>query len=225
MEKYGTPAAHRRHLVRARLIIAVWQSRRSGTGACSDLAWCYHDGDPQAETEGPKSNVARRSSKRRGSASSWLTARPIPVSRMAMRRGRPGFGALVSALGAFAAIRKMKHGHGKSGIGAARVLVGSQDGGQVREVRTGLGKAHDWPAAKGGHEMRAKIARYLAPSTQPVRRPMPSTPPRRRPKAGSGGIVDIEFGAIRGSAWFAQPHAMLSWNDTLHSGSNGNTKG
>jgi glutamate-ammonia-ligase adenylyltransferase len=184
--RHGTP--QRRQPVRSGLHhCRLWKVGGLELGHGSDLDLVFiHDGDPQAETDGPKPIDGAQFFTRLGQRIIHLLTTQTNSGQLyeVDMRLRPSgaSGLLVSSLGPSSAIRKMKPGPGSirrwCGRGcwwAVRMWAG------VRKVR-----ARCWASARSGElrqevsEMRAKMRDNLGTKAPlPVPAPMPSRPRRR----------------------------------------------
>jgi glutamate-ammonia-ligase adenylyltransferase len=177
----------------------LWESRRLELGHGSDLDLVFiHDGDPQAETDGPKPIDGAQFFTRLGQRIIHLLTTQTNSGQLyeVDMRLRPSgaSGLLVSSLGPSSAIRKMKPGPGSirpwCGRGcwwAVRMSAGVREG--ARQV---LGKRDLAKLRQEVSEMRAKMRDNLGTKApRPVPRPMPSRPRRRSTSSRTPEVSSI----------------------------------
>lgn len=196
-----------------------------GHGSDLDLVF-IHDGDPQAETDGPKPIDGAQFFTRLGQRIIHLLTTQTNSGQLyeVDMRLRPSgaSGLLVSSLGAFARYQENEAWTWEhQALVRARVLVGSQDVGQAFEkVRAAvLGKTRDLPKLRQEvSEMRAKMrdnlgSRLTAAGT--AANAFEATAPFDL-KQDAGGIVDIEFMVQYAAlAWSEEHPSLLRYTDNI----------
>ncbi|TWC16545.1 MULTISPECIES: bifunctional [glutamate--ammonia ligase]-adenylyl-L-tyrosine phosphorylase/[glutamate--ammonia-ligase] adenylyltransferase [unclassified Pseudomonas] len=190
-----------------------------GHGSDLDLVF-IHDGDPQAETDGPKPIDGAQFFTRLGQRIIHLLTAQTNSGQLyeVDMRLRPSgaSGLLVSSLGAFARYQENEAWTWEhQALVRARVLVGSQDVGQAFEkVRAQvLGRKRDLPTLRQEvSEMRAKMrdnlgSKATAAGTAP--NAFEATAPFDL-KQDAGGIVDIEFMVQYAALAWSEEHPSLA---------------
>ncbi|WP_085695067.1 MULTISPECIES: bifunctional [glutamate--ammonia ligase]-adenylyl-L-tyrosine phosphorylase/[glutamate--ammonia-ligase] adenylyltransferase [unclassified Pseudomonas] len=226
--KYGTPLRTDGTLCDPGFIIVGYGKVGGielGHGSDLDLVF-IHDGDPQAETDGPKPIDGAQFFTRLGQRIIHLLTAQTNSGQLyeVDMRLRPSgaSGLLVSSLGAFARYQENEAWTWEhQALVRARVLVGSQDVGQAFEgVRAQvLGKARD-PATlrQEVSEMRAKMRDNLgskATAAGTGANAFEATAPFDL-KQDAGGIVDIEFMVQYAALAWSQKHPpLLRWTDNI----------
>ncbi|CAI8924861.1 Glutamine synthetase adenylyl-L-tyrosine phosphorylase / Glutamine synthetase adenylyl transferase [Pseudomonas sp. IT-347P] len=226
--KYGTPLRTDGTLCDPGFIIVGYGKvggLELGHGSDLDLVF-IHDGDPQAETDGPKSIDGAQFFTRLGQRIIHLLTAQTNSGQLyeVDMRLRPSgaSGLLVSSLGAFARYQENEAWTWEhQALVRARVLVGSQDVGQAFEkVRAQvLGKARDLATLQQEvSEMRAKMrdnlgtrstAAGMAANAFDAAAPFDL-------KQDAGGIVDIEFMVQYAALAWSQSHPpLLRWTDNI----------
>ncbi|ALI06929.1 MULTISPECIES: bifunctional [glutamate--ammonia ligase]-adenylyl-L-tyrosine phosphorylase/[glutamate--ammonia-ligase] adenylyltransferase [Pseudomonas] len=189
-----------------------------GHGSDLDLVF-IHDGDPQAETDGPKPIDGAQFFTRLGQRIIHLLTAQTNSGQLyeVDMRLRPSgaSGLLVSSLGAFARYQENEAWTWEhQALVRARVLVGSQDVGQAFEkVRVQiLGRKRDLPTLRQEvSEMRAKMRDNLgskATAAGTAANAFEATAPFDL-KQDAGGIVDIEFMVQYAALAWSQEHPSL----------------
>ncbi|MGU9851579.1 bifunctional [glutamate--ammonia ligase]-adenylyl-L-tyrosine phosphorylase/[glutamate--ammonia-ligase] adenylyltransferase [Pseudomonas koreensis] len=226
--KYGTPLRTDGSLCDPGFIIVGYGKvggLELGHGSDLDLVF-IHDGDPQAETDGPKPIDGAQFFTRLGQRIIHLLTAQTNSGQLyeVDMRLRPSgaSGLLVSSLGAFERYQENEAWTWEhQALVRARVLVGSQDVGQAFEkVRAQvLGKARD--LAKLQHEvseMRAKMRDNLGSKSTAAgtaANAFEATAPFDL-KQDAGGIVDIEFMVQYAAlAWSHSHPPLLRWTDNI----------
>ncbi|WP_338806630.1 bifunctional [glutamate--ammonia ligase]-adenylyl-L-tyrosine phosphorylase/[glutamate--ammonia-ligase] adenylyltransferase [Pseudomonas chlororaphis] len=196
-----------------------------GHGSDLDLVF-IHDGDPQAETDGPKPIDGAQFFTRLGQRIIHLLTTQTNSGQLyeVDMRLRPSgaSGLLVSSLGAFARYQENEAWTWEhQALVRARVLVGSQDVGQAFEkVRAAvLGRARDLPKLQQEvSEMRAKMRDNLgtkATAAGTAANAFEATAPFDL-KQDAGGIVDIEFMVQYAALAWSQEHpSLLRYTDNI----------
>jgi len=226
--KYGTPLRTDGTLCDPGFIIVGYGKvggLELGHGSDLDLVF-IHDGDPQAETDGPKSIDGAQFFTRLGQRIIHLLTAQTNSGQLyeVDMRLRPSgaSGLLVSSLGAFARYQENEAWTWEhQALVRARVLVGSQDVGQAFEkVRAQvLGKSRD-PAKlqQEVSEMRAKMRDNLGTKSTAAgtaANAFDATAPFDL-KQDAGGIVDIEFMVQYAAlAWSHSHPPLLRWTDNI----------
>lgn len=196
-----------------------------GHGSDLDLVF-IHDGDPQAETDGPKPIDGAQFFTRLGQRIIHLLTAQTNSGQLyeVDMRLRPSgaSGLLVSSLGAFARYQENEAWTWEhQALVRARVLVGSQDVGQAFEkVRVQvLGRKRDLPTLRQEvSEMRAKMrdnlgSKATAAGTAP--NAFEATAPFDL-KQDAGGIVDIEFMVQYAAlAWSEEHPSLVRYTDNI----------
>lgn len=196
-----------------------------GHGSDLDLVF-IHDGDPQAETDGPKPIDGAQFFTRLGQRIIHLLTAQTNSGQLyeVDMRLRPSgaSGLLVSSLGAFARYQENEAWTWEhQALVRARVLVGSQDVGQAFEkVRAlVLGCKRDLPTLRQEvSEMRAKMrdnlgSKATAAGTAP--NAFEATAPFDL-KQDAGGIVDIEFMVQYAAlAWSEEHPSLVRYTDNI----------
>ncbi|UVL84469.1 bifunctional [glutamate--ammonia ligase]-adenylyl-L-tyrosine phosphorylase/[glutamate--ammonia-ligase] adenylyltransferase [Pseudomonas sp. B21-028] len=190
-----------------------------GHGSDLDLVF-IHDGDPQAETDGPKPIDGAQFFTRLGQRIIHLLTAQTNSGQLyeVDMRLRPSgaSGLLVSSLGAFARYQENEAWTWEhQALVRARVLVGSQDVGHAFEkVRAQvLGRKRDLPTLRQEvSEMRAKMrdnlgSKATAAGTAP--NAFEATAPFDL-KQDAGGIVDIEFMVQYAALAWSEEHPSLA---------------
>ena len=226
--KYGTPLRTDGTLCDPGFIIVGYGKvggLELGHGSDLDLVF-IHDGDPQAETDGPKSIDGAQFFTRLGQRIIHLLTAQTNSGQLyeVDMRLRPSgaSGLLVSSLGAFARYQEYEAWTWEhQALVRARVLVGSEDVGRAFEqVRASiLGKARDLPTLRQEvSEMRAKMRDNLGSKSTAagtganafeVSAPFDL-------KQDAGGIVDIEFMVQYAALAWSETHPpLLRWTDNI----------
>ena len=226
--KYGTPLRTDGTLCDPGFIIVGYGKvggLELGHGSDLDLVF-IHDGDPQAETDGPKSIDGAQFFTRLGQRIIHLLTAQTNSGQLyeVDMRLRPSgaSGLLVSSLGAFARYQENEAWTWEhQALVRARVLVGSEDVGRAFEqVRAAiLGKARDLPTLRQEvSEMRAKMRDNLGSKSTAagtganafeVSAPFDL-------KQDAGGIVDIEFMVQYAALAWSETHPpLLRWTDNI----------
>ncbi|CAI8922144.1 MULTISPECIES: bifunctional [glutamate--ammonia ligase]-adenylyl-L-tyrosine phosphorylase/[glutamate--ammonia-ligase] adenylyltransferase [Pseudomonas] len=226
--KYGTPLRTDGTLCDPGFIIVGYGKvggLELGHGSDLDLVF-IHDGDPQAETDGPKSIDGAQFFTRLGQRIIHLLTAQTNSGQLyeVDMRLRPSgaSGLLVSSLGAFARYQENEAWTWEhQALVRARVLVGSEDVGRAFEqVRASiLGKARDLPTLRQEvSEMRAKMRDNLGSKSTAagtganafeVSAPFDL-------KQDAGGIVDIEFMVQYAALAWSETHPpLLRWTDNI----------
>ncbi|MCR8933470.1 MULTISPECIES: bifunctional [glutamate--ammonia ligase]-adenylyl-L-tyrosine phosphorylase/[glutamate--ammonia-ligase] adenylyltransferase [unclassified Pseudomonas] len=226
--KYGTPLRTDGTLCDPGFIIVGYGKvggLELGHGSDLDLVF-IHDGDPQAETDGPKSIDGAQFFTRLGQRIIHLLTAQTNSGQLyeVDMRLRPSgaAGLLVSSLGAFARYQENEAWTWEhQALVRARVLVGSQDVGQAFEkVRAQvLGKARDLVKLQQEvSEMRAKMRDNLgtkATAAGTAANAFEATASFDL-KQDAGGIVDIEFMVQYAALAWSQSHPpLLRWTDNI----------
>ncbi|QHC93570.1 bifunctional [glutamate--ammonia ligase]-adenylyl-L-tyrosine phosphorylase/[glutamate--ammonia-ligase] adenylyltransferase [Pseudomonas sp. R84] len=226
--KYGTPLRTDGTLCDPGFIIVGYGKvggLELGHGSDLDLVF-IHDGDPQAETDGPKSIDGAQFFTRLGQRIIHLLTAQTNSGQLyeVDMRLRPSgaSGLLVSSLGAFARYQENEAWTWEhQALVRARVLVGSQDVGHAFEkVRAQvLGKARDLAKLQQEvSEMRAKMRDNLGTKSTAAgtaANAFDATAPFDL-KQDAGGIVDIEFMVQYAALAWSQSHPpLLRWTDNI----------
>ncbi|PKH83875.1 bifunctional [glutamate--ammonia ligase]-adenylyl-L-tyrosine phosphorylase/[glutamate--ammonia-ligase] adenylyltransferase [Pseudomonas sp. Choline-02u-1] len=226
--KYGTPLRTDGALCDPGFIIVGYGKVGGielGHGSDLDLVF-IHDGDPQAETDGPKSIDGAQFFTRLGQRIIHLLTAQTNSGQLyeVDMRLRPSgaSGLLVSSLGAFARYQENEAWTWEhQALVRARVLVGSQDVGQAFEkVRAQvLGKSRDLAKLQQEvSEMRAKMRDNLgtrSTAAGTAANAFEATVPFDL-KQDAGGIVDIEFMVQYAALAWSQSHPpLLRWTDNI----------
>ncbi|WP_025110213.1 bifunctional [glutamate--ammonia ligase]-adenylyl-L-tyrosine phosphorylase/[glutamate--ammonia-ligase] adenylyltransferase [Pseudomonas sp. H1h] len=226
--KYGTPLRTDGTLCDPGFIIVGYGKvggLELGHGSDLDLVF-IHDGDPQAETDGPKPIDGAQFFTRLGQRIIHLLTAQTNSGQLyeVDMRLRPSgaSGLLVSSLGAFARYQENEAWTWEhQALVRARVLVGSQDVGQAFEkVRAQvLGKARDLAKLQQEvSEMRAKMRDNLGSkgtAAGTAANAFEATAPFDL-KQDAGGIVDIEFMVQYAAlAWSHSHPPLLRWTDNI----------
>jgi [glutamine synthetase] adenylyltransferase / [glutamine synthetase]-adenylyl-L-tyrosine phosphorylase len=226
--KYGTPLRTDGTLCDPGFIIVGYGKvggLELGHGSDLDLVF-IHDGDPQAETDGPKSIDGAQFFTRLGQRIIHLLTAQTNSGQLyeVDTRLRPSgaAGLLVSSLGAFSRYQENEAWTWEhQALVRARVLVGSQDVGQAFEkVRAQvLGKARDLVKLQQEvSEMRAKMRDNLgtkATAAGTAANAFEATASFDL-KQDAGGIVDIEFMVQYAALAWSQSHPpLLRWTDNI----------
>ncbi|SEN24679.1 bifunctional [glutamate--ammonia ligase]-adenylyl-L-tyrosine phosphorylase/[glutamate--ammonia-ligase] adenylyltransferase [Pseudomonas sp. ok266] len=226
--KYGTPLRTDGTLCDPGFIIVGYGKvggLELGHGSDLDLVF-IHDGDPQAETDGPKSIDGAQFFTRLGQRIIHLLTAQTNSGQLyeVDMRLRPSgaSGLLVSSLGAFARYQENEAWTWEhQALVRARVLVGSQDVGRAFEsVRAQvLGKARDLAKLQQEvSEMRAKMRDNLGTKSTAAgtaANAFDATAPFDL-KQDAGGIVDIEFMVQYAALAWSQSHPpLLRWTDNI----------
>ncbi|WP_277760314.1 bifunctional [glutamate--ammonia ligase]-adenylyl-L-tyrosine phosphorylase/[glutamate--ammonia-ligase] adenylyltransferase [Pseudomonas sp. A34-9] len=226
--KYGTPLRTDGTLCDPGFIIVGYGKvggLELGHGSDLDLVF-IHDGDPQAETDGPKSIDGAQFFTRLGQRIIHLLTAQTNSGQLyeVDMRLRPSgaSGLLVSSLGAFARYQENEAWTWEhQALVRARVLVGSQDVGQAFEkVRAQvLGKSRDLAKLQQEvSEMRAKMRDNLGTKSTAAgtaANAFDATAPFDL-KQDAGGIVDIEFMVQYAAlAWSHSHPPLLRWTDNI----------
>ncbi|WP_336355875.1 bifunctional [glutamate--ammonia ligase]-adenylyl-L-tyrosine phosphorylase/[glutamate--ammonia-ligase] adenylyltransferase [Pseudomonas granadensis] len=196
-----------------------------GHGSDLDLVF-IHDGDPQAETDGPKSIDGAQFFTRLGQRIIHLLTAQTNSGQLyeVDMRLRPSgaAGLLVSSLGAFARYQENEAWTWEhQALVRARVLVGSQDVGQAFEkVRAQvLGKVRDLAKLQQEvSEMRAKMRDNLGTRSTAAGTAANAFEATASfdLKQDAGGIVDIEFMVQYAALAWSQSHPpLLRWTDNI----------
>ena len=226
--KYGTPLRTDGTLCDPGFIIVGYGKVGGielGHGSDLDLVF-IHDGDPQAETDGPKSIDGAQFFTRLGQRIIHLLTAQTNSGQLyeVDMRLRPSgaSGLLVSSLGAFARYQENEAWTWEhQALVRARVLVGSQDVGQALEkVRAQvLGKPRDLARLQQEvSEMRAKMRDNLgtrSTAAGTAANAFDAGVPFDL-KQDAGGIVDIEFMVQYAAlAWSHSHPPLLRWTDNI----------
>ena len=226
--KYGTPLRSDGTLCDPGFIIVGYGKvggLELGHGSDLDLVF-IHDGDPQAETDGPKPIDGAQFFTRLGQRIIHLLTAQTNSGQLyeVDMRLRPSgaSGLLVSSLGAFARYQENEAWTWEhQALVRARVLVGSQDVGHAFEkVRAAiLGKVRDLPTLRQEvSEMRAKMRDNLGSKSTAAgtaANAFEATAPFDL-KQDAGGIVDIEFMVQYAALAWSQTHPpLLRWTDNI----------
>ncbi|WP_322615561.1 bifunctional [glutamate--ammonia ligase]-adenylyl-L-tyrosine phosphorylase/[glutamate--ammonia-ligase] adenylyltransferase [Pseudomonas sp. BIC9C] len=226
--KYGTPLRTDGTLCDPGFIIVGYGKvggLELGHGSDLDLVF-IHDGDPQAETDGPKPIDGAQFFTRLGQRIIHLLTAQTNSGQLyeVDMRLRPSgaSGLLVSSLGAFARYQENEAWTWEhQALVRARVLVGSQDVGQAFEkVRAAiLGKPRDLPTLRQEvSEMRAKMRDNLGSKSTAAgtgANAFEATAPFDI-KQDAGGIVDIEFMVQYAALAWSETHPpLLRWTDNI----------
>ncbi|MHC8369912.1 bifunctional [glutamate--ammonia ligase]-adenylyl-L-tyrosine phosphorylase/[glutamate--ammonia-ligase] adenylyltransferase [Pseudomonas sp. MDT1-85] len=226
--KYGTPLRTDGSLCDPGFII-VGYGKVGGLelGHSSDLDLVFiHDGDPQAETDGPKPIDGAQFFTRLGQRIIHLLTAQTNSGQLyeVDMRLRPSgaSGLLVSSLGAFARYQENEAWTWEhQALVRARVLVGSQDVGQAFEkVRAAvLAKPRDLPTLRQEvSEMRAKMRDNLGSKSTgagTAANAFEATAPFDL-KQDAGGIVDIEFMVQYAALAWSEAHpSLLRYTDNI----------
>ncbi|NWL22994.1 bifunctional [glutamate--ammonia ligase]-adenylyl-L-tyrosine phosphorylase/[glutamate--ammonia-ligase] adenylyltransferase [Pseudomonas umsongensis] len=226
--KYGTPLRTDGTLCDPGFIIVGYGKvggLELGHGSDLDLVF-IHDGDPQAETDGPKSIDGAQFFTRLGQRIIHLLTAQTNSGQLyeVDMRLRPSgaSGLLVSSLGAFARYQENEAWTWEhQALVRARVLVGSDDVGRAFEqVRAAiLGKARDLPTLRQEvSEMRAKMRDNLGSKSTAAgtgANAFEATVPFDL-KQDAGGIVDIEFMVQYAALAWSETHPpLLRWTDNI----------
>ncbi|MDI3398472.1 bifunctional [glutamate--ammonia ligase]-adenylyl-L-tyrosine phosphorylase/[glutamate--ammonia-ligase] adenylyltransferase [Pseudomonas sp. V88_4] len=226
--KYGTPLRTDGTLCDPGFIIVGYGKVGGielGHGSDLDLVF-IHDGDQQAETDGPKPIDGTQFFTRLGQRIIHLLTAQTNSGQLyeVDMRLRPSgaSGLLVSSLGAFARYQENEAWTWEhQALVRARVLVGSQDVGQAFEsVRAQvLGKARDLAKLQQEvSEMRAKMRDNLGSKSTAAgtgANAFEATAPFDL-KQDAGGIVDVEFMVQYAALAWSQTHpALLRWTDNI----------
>ncbi|WCM51839.1 bifunctional [glutamate--ammonia ligase]-adenylyl-L-tyrosine phosphorylase/[glutamate--ammonia-ligase] adenylyltransferase [Pseudomonas sp. WJP1] len=226
--KYGTPLRTDGTLCDPGFIIVGYGKvggLELGHGSDLDLVF-IHDGDPQAETDGPKSIDGAQFFTRLGQRIIHLLTAQTNSGQLyeVDMRLRPSgaAGLLVSSLGAFARYQENEAWTWEhQALVRARVLVGSEDVGRAFEqVRAAiLGKARDLPTLRQEvSEMRAKMRDNLGSKSTAAgtgANAFEATAPFDL-KQDAGGIVDIEFMVQYAALAWSETHPpLLRWTDNI----------
>ncbi|VVQ08680.1 Bifunctional glutamine synthetase adenylyltransferase/adenylyl-removing enzyme [Pseudomonas fluorescens] len=226
--KYGTPLRTDGTLCDPGFIIVGYGKvggLELGHGSDLDLVF-IHDGDPQAETDGPKSIDGAQFFTRLGQRIIHLLTAQTNSGQLyeVDMRLRPSgaSGLLVSSLGAFARYQENEAWTWEhQALVRARVLVGSQDVGQAFEkVRAQmLGKARDLAKLQQEvSEMRAKMRDNLGTKSTAAGTAANAFDATAAfdLKQDAGGIVDIEFMVQYAALAWSQSHPpLLRWTDNI----------
>ncbi|VVP55419.1 bifunctional [glutamate--ammonia ligase]-adenylyl-L-tyrosine phosphorylase/[glutamate--ammonia-ligase] adenylyltransferase [Pseudomonas fluorescens] len=226
--KYGTPSRADGRLCDPDFII-VGYGKVGGLelGHISDLDLVFiHDGDPLAETDGPKPIDGAQFFTRLGQRIIHLLTAQTNSGQLyeVDMRLRPSgaSGLLVSSIGAFA---RYQHGEAwtweHQALVRARVLVGSAEvGREFERVRASvLGKPRDLATLRQEvSEMRAKMRDNLGTKSTAAgtgANAFEATAPFDL-KQDAGGIVDIEFMVQYAAlAWSQTCPSLLRWSDNF----------
>ena len=226
--KYGTPLRTDGTLCDPGFIIVGYGKvggLELGHGSDLDLVF-IHDGDPQAETDGPKPIDGAQFFTRLGQRIIHLLTAQTNSGQLyeVDMRLRPSgaSGLLVSSLGAFARYQESEAWTWEhQALVRARVLVGSEDVGRAFEqVRAAiLGKARDLPTLRQEvSEMRAKMRDNLGSKSTAAgtgANAFEATVPFDL-KQDAGGIVDIEFMVQYAALAWSETHPpLLRWTDNI----------
>ncbi|MGE8152258.1 bifunctional [glutamate--ammonia ligase]-adenylyl-L-tyrosine phosphorylase/[glutamate--ammonia-ligase] adenylyltransferase [Pseudomonas vancouverensis] len=226
--KYGTPLRTDGTLCDPGFIIVGYGKvggLELGHGSDLDLVF-IHDGDPQAETDGPKPIDGAQFFTRLGQRIIHLLTAQTNSGQLyeVDMRLRPSgaSGLLVSSLGAFARYQESEAWTWEhQALVRARVLVGSQDVGEAFEkVRAAiLGKPRDLPTLRQEvSEMRAKMRDNLGSKSTGAgtgANAFDAAAPFDL-KQDAGGIVDIEFMVQYAALAWSQTHPpLLRWTDNI----------
>ena len=226
--KYGTPLRTDGTLCDPGFIIVGYGKvggLELGHGSDLDLVF-IHDGDPQAETDGPKPIDGAQFFTRLGQRIIHLLTAQTNSGQLyeVDMRLRPSgaAGLLVSSLGAFARYQENEAWTWEhQALVRARVLVGSEDVGRAFEqVRASiLGKTRDLPTLRQEvSEMRAKMRDNLGSKGTAAgtgANAFEATAPFDL-KQDAGGIVDIEFMVQYAALAWSETHPpLLRWTDNI----------
>ncbi|WP_419712349.1 bifunctional [glutamate--ammonia ligase]-adenylyl-L-tyrosine phosphorylase/[glutamate--ammonia-ligase] adenylyltransferase [Pseudomonas sp. NFX224] len=226
--KYGTPLRTDGSLCDPGFIIVGYGKvggLELGHGSDLDLVF-IHDGDPQAETDGPKPIDGAQFFTRLGQRIIHLLTAQTNSGQLyeVDMRLRPSgaSGLLVSSLGAFSRYQENEAWTWEhQALVRARVLVGSEDVGRAFEqVRAAiLGKARDLPTLRQEvSEMRAKMRDNLGSKSTAAgtgANAFEATAPFDL-KQDAGGIVDIEFMVQYAALAWSETHPpLLRWTDNI----------
>jgi glutamate-ammonia-ligase adenylyltransferase len=226
--KYGTPLRTDGTLCDPGFIIVGYGKvggLELGHGSDLDLVF-IHDGDPQAETDGPKSIDGAQFFTRLGQRIIHLLTAQTNSGQLyeVDMRLRPSgaSGLLVSSLGGFARYQENEAWTWEhQALVRARVLVGSEDVGRAFEqVRAAiLGKARDLSTLRQEvSEMRAKMRDNLGSKSTAAgtgANAFEATAPFDL-KQDAGGIVDIEFMVQYAALAWSETHPpLLRWTDNI----------
>ncbi|UFQ00734.1 bifunctional [glutamate--ammonia ligase]-adenylyl-L-tyrosine phosphorylase/[glutamate--ammonia-ligase] adenylyltransferase [Pseudomonas fitomaticsae] len=226
--KYGTPLRTDGTLCDPGFIIVGYGKVGGielGHGSDLDLVF-IHDGDQQAETDGPKPIDGTQFFTRLGQRIIHLLTAQTNSGQLyeVDMRLRPSgaSGLLVSSLGAFARYQENEAWTWEhQALVRARVLVGSKDVGQAFEnVRAQvLGKVRDLAKLQQEvSEMRAKMRDNLGSKSTVAgtgANAFEATAPFDL-KQDAGGIVDIEFMVQYAALAWSQTHPpLLRWTDNI----------
>lgn len=226
--KYGTPLRTDGSLCDPGFIIVGYGKvggLELGHGSDLDLVF-IHDGDPQAETDGPKPIDGAQFFTRLGQRIIHLLTAQTNSGQLyeVDMRLRPSgaSGLLVSSLGAFARYQENEAWTWEhQALVRARVLVGSQDVGQAFEkVRASvLGKPRDLATLRQEvSEMRAKMRDNLGSKSTAAgtgANAFEATAPFDL-KQDAGGIVDIEFMVQYAALAWSEAHpSLLRYTDNI----------
>ncbi|MCH4902812.1 MULTISPECIES: bifunctional [glutamate--ammonia ligase]-adenylyl-L-tyrosine phosphorylase/[glutamate--ammonia-ligase] adenylyltransferase [Pseudomonas] len=226
--KYGTPLRTDGTLCDPGFIIVGYGKVGGielGHGSDLDLVF-IHDGDQQAETDGPKPIDGTQFFTRLGQRIIHLLTAQTNSGQLyeVDMRLRPSgaSGLLVSSLGAFARYQENEAWTWEhQALVRARVLVGSKDVGQAFEnVRAQvLGKVRDLAKLQQEvSEMRAKMRDNLGSKSTAAgtgANAFEATAPFDL-KQDAGGIVDIEFMVQYAALAWSQTHPpLLRWTDNI----------
>jgi len=196
-----------------------------GHGSDLDLVF-IHDGDPQAETDGPKPIDGAQFFTRLGQRIIHLITTQTNSGQLyeVDMRLRPSgaAGLLVSSLGAFSRYQENEAWTWEhQALVRARVLVGSADVGKGFEaVRASvLGRERDLPTLRQEvSDMRAKMRDNLGTKGTQAGRGGNAFEPTSSfdLKQDAGGIVDIEFMVQYAAlAWSREHPALLRYTDNI----------
>ena len=226
--KYGTPLRTDGTLCDPGFVIVGYGKvggLELGHGSDLDLVF-IHDGDPQAETDGPKPIDGAQFFTRLGQRIIHLLTTQTNSGQLyeVDMRLRPSgaSGLLVSSLGAFARYQENEAWTWEhQALVRARVLVGSEDVGRAFEkVRAAvLGKPRDLATLRQEvSEMRAKMRDNLGSKSTAAgtgANAFEATAPFDL-KQDAGGIVDIEFMVQYAALAWSQTHpSLLRWTDNI----------
>ncbi|VVO51782.1 Bifunctional glutamine synthetase adenylyltransferase/adenylyl-removing enzyme [Pseudomonas fluorescens] len=226
--KYGTPLRTDGTLCDPGFVIVGYGKvggLELGHGSDLDLVF-IHDGDPQAETDGPKPIDGAQFFTRLGQRIIHLLTTQTNSGQLyeVDMRLRPSgaSGLLVSSLGAFARYQESEAWTWEhQALVRARVLVGSEDVGRAFEkVRAAvLGKPRDLATLRQEvSEMRAKMRDNLGSKSTAAgtgANAFEATAPFDL-KQDAGGIVDIEFMVQYAALAWSQTHpSLLRWTDNI----------
>lgn len=226
--KYGTPQRADGTLCDPGFIIVGYGKvggLELGHGSDLDLVF-IHDGDPQAETDGPKPIDGAQFFTRLGQRIIHLLTAQTNSGQLyeVDMRLRPSgaSGLLVSSLGAFARYQENEAWTWEhQALVRARVLVGSEDVGRAFEqVRASiLGKTRDLPTLRQEvSEMRAKMRDNLGSKNTAAgtgANAFEASAPFDL-KQDAGGIVDIEFMVQYAALAWSETHPpLLRWTDNI----------
>ncbi|MHC8346304.1 bifunctional [glutamate--ammonia ligase]-adenylyl-L-tyrosine phosphorylase/[glutamate--ammonia-ligase] adenylyltransferase [Pseudomonas sp. RT6P73] len=226
--KYGTPLRTDGTLCDPGFIIVGYGKvggLELGHGSDLDLVF-IHDGDPQAETDGPKPIDGAQFFTRLGQRIIHLITTQTNSGQLyeVDMRLRPSgaSGLLVSSVGAFARYQENEAWTWEhQALVRARVLVGSQDVGQAFEkVRAAiLGKARDLATLRQEvSEMRAKMRDNLGSKSTAAGTAANAFEATALfdLKQDAGGIVDIEFMVQYAALAWSETHPpLLRWTDNI----------